>query len=229
MIRSPRRSAGRSRIVLAALVAAGGVVLAGCHAGQQAQTAEQRPTIDGTDAQVGSLALRGMLIEYPEGGRYAQGDDARLRMVVVNESRDADALVEARTDAAERVTFAPAAAEPTASAAAGAAQSGTATATGTASPTASPGPPQTQAPAGGTSPETTARIEIPPNSAVTFRDSGPAVTLVGLTRELRAAEIVRITLVFAKAGAVTADVAVAVPLSPIPPAPTVGTEHGGEG
>ena len=105
MIRSSRRSAGRSRAVVAALVAAGATVLAGCQAGQLAQTAEQIPTIDGASAQVGPLALRDVTIEYPESGSWPQGSDARLRLIVVNEGRDADRLVEVRTDAADRVTF----------------------------------------------------------------------------------------------------------------------------
>lgn len=249
MIRSPRRSAGRSRAVLVALVAVGGVTLAGCGAGQQAQTAEQRPTIDGTNAQAGSLALRGIAIQYPEGGVHVQGSDARLRLVLVNEGRQPDALVEVRTDAAEDVTFAPAGQpgegtaasptpEPTATAtpsatASGAtasgSPSGTATASGEASASAT-GSPTTGAPTASpteeATEEATSRVEIPPAALVSFRDTGAEITLVGLTRALRAAEVVPITFVFENAGEVTVDVSVAVPEEEVSLAPTV--PHEGE-
>lgn len=105
MNRWTRRSAATSRSVLTALVVAGGLALAGCAAGQEAQTAEQRPTVDGQNASLGPLDLRDVALEYPAAGLYRQGGDARLRMVVVNDSGDADALVGIRTDAAQEVTI----------------------------------------------------------------------------------------------------------------------------
>ena len=139
MIRTSRRTAGRSRAAVAALVAAGVTVLAGCQAGQQAQTAEQIPTIDGNYAQVGSLALRDVTIEYPETGSWPQGSDARLQLVIVNEGRDADSLVEVRTDAADRVTLAASPSGSTAPEPAGTA-SGSASPSESASPSASASP-----------------------------------------------------------------------------------------
>ncbi len=229
MIRSPRRRAGRSRVVLASLVAAGGVLLAGCGAGQQAQTAEQRPTIDGTNAEAGAdIALRDIAIEYPLRGRYPQGADARLRMVVVNEGLESDALVEVRTDAAERVVFAPAGAAGEAGTAERTASptpepTPTPTPSGSATPSASGTPSESAAPSESPTPSEppTTRIEIPANGLVSFRGDGPAVILTGLTRALRPSEVVPITFVFERGGAVTVDVAVAVPEREISPAPTV--------
>jgi copper(I)-binding protein len=245
VIRTSRRTAGRSRAAAAALVAAGVTVLAGCQAGQYAQTSEQIPTIDGTFAQVGSLALRNVTIEYPETGSWPQGSDARLQLVIVNEGRDADTLVEVRTDAAERVTLAtepaasptasaPAAttAAPTSSAAAtpsgtptGSAsgspsESGSATASSSATASATPEPTPTEAA------ETT--IPIPGPGLVALRDGGPEILLSGLTRTLRPAQVVPVTFVFAQAGEVTVNVAVAVPTEEVSPAPTVpvGSEAG---
>ena len=106
MNRWTRRGAASSRSVLAALAVAGGVALAGCAAGQAAQTAEQQPTVDGANIELGSLAIRDIALEYPEGGLYLKGSDARLRMVVVNEGTGSDALVEVRTTAADDVTLA---------------------------------------------------------------------------------------------------------------------------
>jgi copper(I)-binding protein len=224
VIRSPRRRAGRSRVVLVGLGAVGGLLLVGCGAGQQSQTAEQQPTIDGQNAQVGSIALRDIALAYPESGGYEEGSSAPLDMIVVNEGEQPDALVEVRTDVAERVTFV----------ISGAGESPEVPATGTATPTPSPSETGTASPTGSATPSpsatpgesTISRIPIPAASLVAFRDGGPAVILEGLTRELRPADVVTITFVFERAGSVTTDVAVAVPEEEIEPAPTVpGVEH----
>jgi len=47
-----------SRSVLAGLVVVGGLALAGCGAGQFAQTAQDKPTVDGQMAQIGPIAIR---------------------------------------------------------------------------------------------------------------------------------------------------------------------------
>jgi hypothetical protein len=57
---------------------------------------------------------------------------------------------------------------------------------------------------------------------------GPVLTLVGLTRELLPTVSVPITFVFEQAGEMTADVPVAVPVSGLPPPPTVDVQ-GSEG
>lgn len=105
MNRWTRRGAATPRTVLGALVVVGGMALAGCAAGQYAQTAEQRPTVDGQNASVGPLALRDVALEYPSAGVYAKGGNARLRMVVANDSSSSDTLVEVRTDSAQEVTI----------------------------------------------------------------------------------------------------------------------------
>ena len=246
MIRSSRRSAGRSRAVVAALIAAGVTMLAGCQTGQQAATSEEIPTIDGTQAQVGALALRDVTIEYPERGSWAQGSDVRLQLIVVNEGGEADRLVEVRTDAADRVTLSTGAAgqgsgEGSASATAEPTETGTSTPTGTPTPTgtasatstpsaspsdtasASPGESGSATPAPEPTPteEAETSIPIPAAGLIELRGDGPQILLTGLTRVLRPAQVVPVTFVFAEAGEVTVQVAVAVPLEEIAPAPTV--------
>lgn len=233
MIRSSRRSAGRSRAVVAALIAVGVSLLAGCQTGQQAATAEQRPTIDGNSAQVGPLGLRDVTIEYPDRGSWAQGSDARLQLIVVNQSREPDRLVEVRTDVADEVTLGAegsgaSGASPTAEPA------GTGTPTETASATPSPSPsgtasasPDESTPTATPAPEPTPTeeaetgIPIPAVGVLNLRDDGPEILLTGLTRMLWPAQVVPVTFVFAEAGEVTVPVAVAVPTEEIAPAPTV--------
>ena len=243
-----RRGAASSRSVLAAVALVGGVALAGCAAGQQAQTAEQRPTVNGANVKLGALSLLDVALEYPADGVYEKGSDARLRMTVVNDATSSDALVEVRTDLAERVTV-------TAAGAAGAAPTPTLTApppsetgeptgsptataenpspsitadpadpsaTGSPSGSASPGTP-TPSPAPSPTPTAAApvRIPLPSNGLVSFREDGPTILLVGLTERLLPAQRLTVTLVFANAGEIEVPIAVSVPEEQISTAPTV--------
>ena len=137
-----------SRSVLAGLVVVGGLALAGCGAGQIAQTAQQKPTVDGQMAQVGPIAIRDAALEYPAGGVYERGSDARLRMVVVNTGIAPDTLVSASSPVATDVTISQGASaeatgggtpEPSASASetASPSETPTDTASGTAEPSGS--------------------------------------------------------------------------------------------
>jgi copper(I)-binding protein len=231
-----------SRSVLAGLVVVGGLALVGCGAGQVAQTAEEKSTVDGSSAQVGPLAIRDAALEYPNAGFYEKGGNARLRMVVVNDSTSSDALVAVRTDAATEVTLtgatSPAASDsatpepsatsaaptptPTATGSGSGAPSDTASGTpsasasDTASASASPTP--TEAPA--------VQIAIPANGYVSFTGNGPRVELVGLTEKLWPSQPLSVTLVFQKAGEVTMTIAVATPDREVSPAPTVNVSEG---
>jgi copper(I)-binding protein len=249
VIRSSRRCG--PALACCALLAATGLALvaSACGAGQQAQTSRAVPSVDGARAQAGRLALRGVVIAYPDSGSYQSGSDARVELAVVNNSGSPDALVEVRTDDAARVTLATAATSGSASP----------SATGTSSPAADQTPPMTTrstatpsgsstpsgaaSPSGSSTPSGTAtrsgtatsseptptasataeaptRIPLPAGTLVSFRDSGPVITLVGLTRDLLPSQLVPITFVFENAGEVTVEVPVAIPLSPISPPPT---------
>ena len=56
-------------------------------------------------AQVGSLAIRNVALDYPAGGVYERGSDARLRMVVVNGGVAPDSLVSVSSPVATDVTI----------------------------------------------------------------------------------------------------------------------------
>jgi len=231
-----------SRSVLAGLVVAGGLALSACASGQVAQTAQMSPTVDGQLAQVGSLAIRNVALDYPAGGVYERGSDARLRMVVVNGGVAPDSLVSVSSPVATDVTISAggsaevtgsATPEPTGSASESASPTATPsdTASGTATPSASPGgsasPSPTSSPTPSPTPEN-AQIQIPPNSYVSFREDGPRIMLTGLTRQLRPGQNLVVTLTFQRAGSVTMTIAVGTPEAQLPPAPTVSVEPGGE-
>lgn len=186
MTRSSRR---RAR---ALLLAAGTVFLAGCAAGQDAQTAYQSPAIDGANGGIGQLALRDVRLSYPPDGVYRAGSDARLELVLINGGGAADRLVGVRSDAAGSSRVQPAGGgSSTGSAGAPAGVSGTgsgstpggvaSTAVGTKTPTgsASPGldtstpsasPPPTQSGVGPGAAGSPTDTTIPTNSGA----AGPA-------------------------------------------------------
>jgi copper(I)-binding protein len=70
------------------------VALSACSAGQVTQTATQERDKTGGMAQVGALTLRQVRLFAPDEGRYERGDDAVLRLAVVNNGSEADTLVD---------------------------------------------------------------------------------------------------------------------------------------
>jgi copper(I)-binding protein len=70
------------------------LALSACSAGQVTQTAGQERDKVGAMAEVGQINLRAVQFAYPRGGVYEEGDDVELRMAIVNESQEDDALVE---------------------------------------------------------------------------------------------------------------------------------------
>lgn len=73
----------RSWFRAAALVAAA-ALLTGCAAGQLAQTAQIVTTVDGAEADVGSVALRDISLAYPVSGEHSVGSNVRLEFYAVN-------------------------------------------------------------------------------------------------------------------------------------------------
>jgi copper(I)-binding protein len=92
---APRRT---TRIGLVAGVVLGAALLAGCGAGQQAQTSEQTSAVAGANTQVGNIAIRNAEIAYPDtipasANVYPVGGTAPVEMVIVNQGTAADRLV----------------------------------------------------------------------------------------------------------------------------------------
>lgn len=81
------------RVGLGVAVAAA-LATTACAAGQQASTADERPTIDGTEGSVGQINLRGLVVEAPSSGSvsYPVGSDVAVKLVIVNNARQADQL-----------------------------------------------------------------------------------------------------------------------------------------
>ena len=82
-----------------------GLVLAGCGAGQVTQTDSQVAVIEGADRDIGNIALRDVLVPYPDAshGSYPVGSDVPLQFTLVNQGASADELVSVSSPIASRV------------------------------------------------------------------------------------------------------------------------------
>jgi copper(I)-binding protein len=89
------------------LPAAGAVLvlaLTGCGATLDAQTYQERSQSDATNTAVGTIALRGVSVESGGDDRILEaGDDADVFLVLTNDDREDDTLVEVTTPDAESV------------------------------------------------------------------------------------------------------------------------------
>lgn len=202
-----RVGVGRRVLVAVGIGFATMAAASGCAAGQIAATAEIVPAVQGSSGMVGSVALRDVKLAYPQGGQYQQGQDARLTLVMVNNGLGDDALTSVRTDAADDVTF----------------QAGNPTGTDSATPSESASGSPTASASASETPEAgqQASIPLPANENVLAYADGPRITLLGLTRDLRSSETVKVTFSFRDAGNITLVVPVAVPSSPVPQPPAI--------
>jgi copper(I)-binding protein len=247
-IETANRTALLRRLGAAVGSAAAGVLLVtGCAAGQNAQTVEQTPSIDGVQAEAGNIAIRAAGIAAPTSGpSYSKGSQAQLRMVIINRGATADKLVSVTSPAAGGVQFTPGSSSSSgasgqASGSAGdssaanaspsaSSSSPAASASGSASATGSPSASGTASATGSSGAAQNTPIEVGGRQAVQIGigSGGPTVTLTGLTTELFPSQPVPVTLTFSSGASVTVVLAVQL-TSEAPTAPTVSeaTEAGG--
>jgi copper(I)-binding protein len=74
------------------------VALSACSAGQVTQTATQDRDKTGAAAHVGDITVRQVQLVHPRGGAYDEGDDAEVRMAIVNSGEEADTLTAVEGD-----------------------------------------------------------------------------------------------------------------------------------
>ena len=109
--RPAARAATHSRVTLVAVAVASTVVLAGCAAGQVAQTAYQANSATGATVTVNGIAIRDAQITFPEAAAgtqtaavYRAGGTAPVEMHVINQGTQPDRLVSASSPVAGSVT-----------------------------------------------------------------------------------------------------------------------------
>lgn len=192
-----------------ALVAVGAtIVTAACAAGQHAITAEERPSIDGTQGTVGPISLNGVALRAPNGAQsYPAGASVPLKISIANNGNSADSLTSITSPsftgwgivASAHVSSVPT--SPTATPAT------SPTASPTAGPSIPPAKPQTIQPGGALR---FGFMNLTPSGA----QSPKTILLKGLRSVLFPADSIKITFTFAKAGSTTLTVPVQLLESP---------------
>ncbi len=208
-----RRVLGAGVLALGAALA-----LAGCGAGQITQTDTQQPAVNGTHAQVKTIVMRDVAVQYPTSGPgYAAGSTPALTLTIVNQGAQDDSLVSVTTEdgtqatvggskdivAGHSLVIGPDDAvestnqvEPTSSSTSSEAPTATGTSsTGTATSSSSAEAPATSA---------------TPTAAPATVGKG-TVTLAALKQPLWPGQTVKVTFVFKNAGPVTVELPVAAP------------------
>lgn len=207
-----RRSVSRT-IGLAAALA---LLTSACAAGQLAQTAEQKASIDGTNKSVGPIDLRAVAIEAPPIGTaaYRPRTAAELKLVLVNTSTKQDTLTSITTSAAGGwATFANYSDAFHVQQARAAAVDGTTSPS--AAPSSSPSPSSSRRPSKSSSaplpksssalPKGSQLVVLPPGNRVSFGtpEATGAILLLPLTKALYPGSTANITFTFTNAGSVT--------------------------
>lgn len=181
--REPRTA---RRVGLTVLAMCALLITSACAAGKQAQTSNEKPTLDGSNGDVGKIALRAIaIVSPPNGTSYPKGQDALLTGVISNQGGTSDSLTKISTTAAGG--FGVFASDADAKAVAAADEASAGSSTGQSSSTAKQS------------------VTIKPGQLISFGIAGTstnAVLLTGLTGELRPAQDIQVTFTFAKAGSV---------------------------
>jgi copper(I)-binding protein len=176
-------AAPRSRWALLAALAAL-VFVAGCAAGQRAPSSSEISTIDGVNANIGSMQVRNLgLAAPPTNAGYAAGDSAQLVFGMINSGAQDDQLISVTSPVAASATSSPMGSGRTA-----------------ASPSPSSGSSASFSP-----------ISVPPGHGVQVGYGEPdsaTVTLHGLNKPLISGQTLTVTLGFRAAGTKTIQIAV---------------------
>ena len=197
----PKRTLGIGLAVAIALLTSA------CAAGQEASTANEKNTIDGVNADVGPIHIRGMVIDAPT-LLYKKNDSATVKVVLVNTSAKPDQLTSLTSPAiTDWGTFNTAAAADAVLAA------------NSSRPDKSHGP----------LPLPTRQVYIPAGGRAYYGtpESSRAMVFLSFSRDIYPGTTIPVTLQFVQAGSITISVPIAlansVNTSPIaPPSPIEG-------
>lgn len=164
------------------------LALSACSAGQVTQTVEQQRDKVGALAEVGDIALRQIAVVAPEDGEYPAGEDAPLRVAIVNTGNEDDTLTGISGEGFGAVEIDAAAATPSEQpAGTGGGSTG-----------------------GTTAPADDGELVIPARSTVFLgQDGDSAIMLTGLDDALTTGGVLELTFTFENAGEVTTVVPVA--------------------
>jgi len=222
-----RRVLGAGVLALGAALA-----LAGCGAGQITQTDSQQPAVNGTYAQVKTIALRNAAVQYPTSGvGYPAGAAPALTLTIVNQGAQDDSLVSVTTEGGGQGTIG-GSKEIVAGHSLVIGPDDAVESTNEAQPTSSGAPSSTSTPptatsstgttstgtsSTGTGTPTATATSGAPSSSPAATPTAPevvgqgTVTLAALAQPLWPGQVIKVTFVFKNAGPVTVELPVAAP------------------
>jgi copper(I)-binding protein len=241
------RTTGPLRKIVPAVAVGLTALLVGCGAGQVTQTDSIAPAVNGNRGDVGDIALRDVMLAYPESGEYNAEDDVPLVLTIVNTGDTADELVSVSSPAAYDVELSGNASLPGRSSlrvvvpdesaqTTGAAPSPTDTSipeesitdpsppAETGNESAAPPPASDEPPTLGGTPDS----EVTETPATTPLDEVGvmSVVLTRLVQDLGMGRNVPVTFVFAEAGEITIEVPIATPATARQDPPETGEDSG---
>ncbi len=193
-----RRTAGFGAIAVAAVL-----LTSSCAAGRVAQTIRQRPSINGVNAQVGSVNVRNVSVEAPtEATSYPKGSALRLTGVFVNNGQSTDALT--GISSASITGWCAYSSVTDGDQVVAAASASAAGATAPASGTTSAAPRASQA------------VPIPAHSRISYGvpDATGSLLVLATKAKIYPGSTISMTLTFARAGTVTVQVPVQITTDP---------------
>ena len=199
------------RVLGAGVLALGAaLVLAGCGAGQITQTDSQQPAVNGTYAQVKTIALRNVAVQYPpQGPGYAAGATPSLTLTIINQGTQDDTLTSVALEngatgtlggaknvvAGHTLVIGPAdaveAAASSVPATTSEAPTSPATSTGTSTPTST--------------------SQAPSEPAAAGEVGKGTITLPSLPQALWPGQVIKVVFTFQNAGSITVELPVAAP------------------
>jgi copper(I)-binding protein len=228
----PGRSGSIRRFgVAAAAAVAGTLLLAGCAAGQHAQTVGQQPPIDGTSGSAGDIAIRAAGVITPTNGQsYDKGSNALLQLVLVNNGATDTTLTSVSSPVAGSAVVSNAGipnASTSSSDSASAANSGSASASDSASASATDSSSAAEPSATGSPIPGSVPIQLPAGQSVQigFSNDGPSISLNSLTAALFPAQTVPVTFTFGNGSTVTTNLTVKLSTE-APSAPVISDATG---
>lgn len=219
------------------------LITSGCAAGRDSQTSNQIATQDGTNANAGTMALRGLSLVGPTATSYAPGSAIKMRLVLVNNGIHDDRLTNIVTTVArgwasyrnasqarlaiseQNSSTTPGSAGPSASSTPG--TSASATASAPSSPGSQSSSPTTVAPSTPANvPQPETAVVIPAGQRVSWGvpDSKRVLVLLSSVGKVYPGTTVKITFTFARAGSVSVEVPVQLSTEPADSASSVASD-----
>jgi copper(I)-binding protein len=219
------------------------LALAGCSAGQISQTASMEAAVNGSNANIGAIAVRDIQLAYPEHGVYQAGEQALILGSIVNSGQNADELLSISSPEGEVVvsgdkslapgrsliaelpaggiTRTPVATTPSAPATTSGAPTTTSGSATSGSATSGPATSGSSTSGSATSGSSTSTTTTTTTTSAAPKSIGKVTIVLTLKEELRSGKNVELTFTF-RSGQVTVLVPIAVPTTPRKPAVTEG-------